>query len=589
MIPSLAAFLVLTIGPGLWLGRRLPVPGALRPSVIIAVSLGAVAAGAWSLYLAAAPLWLGWGLTAVSAVAASAARRDLGRLLRRPLARMQFIGFATVVIECLLLHAAVFSYHGGCWSGDWLEHYERSLFFLDRPDPLSAQFLVGTYSLPARPPAFNLLAGLLMAHGARDFAAYQVVATLLNCLACLPMWAIGIAFMRSVRVPRRHGLPAIVAATLLAPVFIQNAIFPWTKLFTAFFVLTGLALVAVRGPRASARLALAGGCFGLAISAHYSAAVYAVVAAGFLGAQVLRRRVSAPGLVAFGVAAAAATLPWLAYAATVFGWQAATSTTAVSDAARLTPFGNVVKVLLNIRDTLLPHFLRPRPPLVQELMEQTHPLAPLRDYWFLPLQQNFPWAAGTLAPLVAGWAWLAGGGVAKPGRGARDSVGLSGWYSIRDSLWAWVLLTGVPLGIAVHGGRDTLGLAHICLQPAVLVAIAWLVSRMPLVPAAVRVAAYAGSLFDAAVGIALQVILEHEPIGLVIRHEGGRTLFNNDVGLYAAATLNLSNKLHYRFPLLADQFGGSLPLGLGLTGLLVAFVVFVWQIEAARGRRAHAP
>jgi hypothetical protein len=66
-------------------------------------------------------------------------------------------------------------------------------------------------------------------------------------------------------------------------------------------------------------------------------------------------------------------------------------------------------------------------------------------------------------------------------------------------------------------------------------------------------------------------------------------LFNNDVGLYAAATLNLSNKLHYRFPLLADQFGGGLPLGLGLTGLLVAFVVFVWQIEAARGRRAHAP
>lgn len=494
MLVSTAAFLVLAIGPGLWLGRRLPLPAALRLPVIVAVSLGVTAAAAWGLYLTAAPLWMAWGVTAMAGAAAWAGRREFVRLLRRPLARMQFLGFALVAAECLLLHAAVFSYHGGCWSGDWLEHYERSLFFLDRPDPLTARFLVGSYSFPARPPAFNLLAGLLMAHGARSFAAYQIVATLLNCLACLPMWAIGIAFLRAVRVPRRHGLPALVAATLLAPVFVQNAIFPWTKLFTAFFVLTGLALVAARGSgsRSIVRMALAGGCLGLAVSAHYSAAVYALVAGGFLAGQVLRRRTGIRECLAFGAAAAAAALPWLTYAITVFGWEAATSTTAVSDAARLTPLDNAVKVLLNICDTLLPHFLRPRPPLVQQLMEQTHPLAPLRDYWFLPLQVNFPSAAGTLAPLVAGFAWLASRKAAHRGERAAGADAVSAettlWDLLCDSLWAWVMLAGVPLGIAVHGGRDTLGLAHVCLQPAVLVAIAWLTSRLPLLPVAMRAA-----------------------------------------------------------------------------------------------------
>ena len=52
------------------------------------------------------------------------------------------------------------NYSGALWSGDWLEHFQRSLFFLhhfpkDTP-------IYGEYLLPARPPMMNVLAAFFL-------------------------------------------------------------------------------------------------------------------------------------------------------------------------------------------------------------------------------------------------------------------------------------------------------------------------------------------------------------------------------------------------------------------------------------------
>lgn len=45
------------------------------------------------------------------------------------------------------------------WSGDWFEHYERTLLFLDQKPPTTL-FLDGWWTLPARGPLFNSVSAI---------------------------------------------------------------------------------------------------------------------------------------------------------------------------------------------------------------------------------------------------------------------------------------------------------------------------------------------------------------------------------------------------------------------------------------------
>jgi hypothetical protein len=77
-------------------------------------------------------------------------------------------------------------YGGVTWFGDWYEHYERSILFLDHLPP-ETRFHLGIWTLPARGPIFNATAAFFMRILGRDFASHQVFATGLNTLAILPM------------------------------------------------------------------------------------------------------------------------------------------------------------------------------------------------------------------------------------------------------------------------------------------------------------------------------------------------------------------------------------------------------------------
>lgn len=82
---------------------------------------------------------------------------------------------------------------------------------------------------------------------------------------------------------------------------------------------------------------LAGAFLGAGVAVHYSTAVYAVV-------------------LAFAIV--------------------------VADAAGMTLTENLWKIAFNCFDTLVPHFLRDRPPLIGELMAQPNGSAVMRDWWF---------------------------------------------------------------------------------------------------------------------------------------------------------------------------------------------------------------
>ena len=188
----------------------------------------------FSVYLSGLPAAAYYGVTAVASALALAGARDAWRLLRARRVRSALAAFGILVLWTLGLQAVIRHYSGGDWCCDWVEHYQRSLFFLERW-PRDFQF-IGRYPLTTRPPLMNLVTAYVLGNVGEAFALYQVVFSLLNLLVFFPccLFAVRLA-------PRVRHLPLLVAIFLaFNPMFFMNTTFAWTKVLTAFFVLLGL-------------------------------------------------------------------------------------------------------------------------------------------------------------------------------------------------------------------------------------------------------------------------------------------------------------------------------------------------------------
>lgn len=543
------------IGPGLLALPWTHVDDDEQLVVVVAVSLLSVFLAAFGIYLARLPVGSGWAVTAACLACVCFRWTAVLRLLAQPVVRAQLAGLALVLGHSLLLQASVRNYNGLLWVGDWYEHFERTMFFIERPDPVAARFLsavgaAGTsYTLTARPPMMNVLTAHVIAHGTPSFAAFQVASTWLNALACLPAMALAGRCASSFRIRPERRVLAAAAAIAVLPSFAENATFTWTKLLAAFYVLAAVLLVTRRDAASSPRrLALAGMLLGAGVAVHYSSAVYSLVLGVAVmvtaacrdlpaGRGTVRRRLAAACLAAaaFGTGQVVVLLPWLGFSWATFGLRGTlAANTAVTDAAGMTPMENLRKIALNCFDTLVPHFLRERPPLIAELMAQPNPSAAMRDWWFAPLQVNFPMAVGTVTQgVAAGIAlWLLAKSTAS--RGSRE----------RAAFWAWLFGAGFFLGVAVHGARDTIGLAHICLQPLIMTAAAAAVTVLPRLPWPMRVLALAGLAWDYLVGISLHFWLEHLPVEVfvVTQPDGSRAVFGEFFGIAGAAVSNAAMK-----------------------------------------------
>jgi len=148
----------------------------------------------------------------------------------------------------------------------------------------------------------------------------------------------------------------------------------------------------------------------------------------------------------------------------------------------------------NAIDTLVPHPFRPAP---LEIIRQPNRAGYWRDYAFLMYQTNLPVAMGAMGGLVVIILLL------------REAFGRRGGQKAQRRFWGLLLLFCVPLAIVVHGERDTFGVAHVTLQPIILLGVTFLAAAFPRLPKPARWFIVAGCVVDFAAGILLHFRIQN--------------------------------------------------------------------------------
>lgn len=438
------------------------------------------------------PVQLAWVVTAAGVLAAVVARGELRAVWADRTGREACLAWLALVGWLWLLCACLQNFSGGLWYWDWYEHYLRAQVFLLRGEP--PPLMVGISPLGSRPPLQNALTAQLLVHTGTWLGAYQLLTVALSSLAFLSA-AVWVERWRAA--PR--GLLWLLAGALAMNLStVQQALYPWTKLLCAAWVLLGLHLYlrALEGrawATTGAALALAA-----ATLVHYSAAPYVVLLVAHGGWILARRRWPRPAELKVALPAAGLVLlSWFGWAFLVLGPRGALlSNTTVQDSAKLGWAENLSKVGANLISSLVPLPLRAAFWLD---VSRAHGLALRRDQVFVSYLQNLPLMLGSVGMVAVGWLlW----------RGARRP---SGRWPDGPAFWGWFLPAVIALGIAVHGTEEALGVAHICLLPLALLGAARWVASWPELSRRWRVALALGLALDLAATL-LQAAVESVPV-----------------------------------------------------------------------------
>jgi hypothetical protein len=430
------------------------------------------------------------------------------------------------------------SYTGGGWAGDWLEHYNRARFLLNEL-PWDYAFL-NYYSFTARPPLANAVHAFFMGLGSSDFIHFQVVNVLGNSFVFFPVILIGRSLIQ--KDSQSGYVWPILLLLMVNPMFMQNMIYPWTRMICTFYVLMSVYffLRSQEVPDDSRYPLL--GFLGLAAGfvAHYSVGPYIV---GFVVLYFVARRTKLQTTLFWkqtliiGALSISTIGIWFLWAISNYGLSGTVATNSVViDTSQLSIVENLMKMLENIFNTLVPHPLRLNAPGAESLPNDT--LFFVRDYFFLIYQVSLIPAMGLVS-----WAVLL-----LQKRHFFSSNMRSG-FSSRTGWIAWLLIV-VVLGIAVHGDLDAYGLAHICLQPIVFLGLVLLASEMVVLSKKAMMLLIAGLACDFLLGIAIHLHLLHidpklfvpllsDPSAVrLIQDEFGIVAFNNFMAqLYMAEPL----------------------------------------------------
>jgi hypothetical protein len=464
-------------------GDRMPV----HPAPFVAVSLicGALAAACW---------------------------KDIGRLagarsVRRALAGLGFLSLWTAV-----LMAMIRNYSGALWFGDWMEHFHRSLFFLQH-FPADTAIFPG-YALPARPPMMNVLAGFFLAQTADRFEIFQAVFVFLNLLLFLPCCLIMPALGK--RAKRRTALLVLLFAT--SPVVMQNTTYTWTKAAAAFYVVLALWLY-LAGWRKNDRVRTTAAFVALAAGmlVHYSAGPYVVLLTLHYLIRVFPRRAEKWRELA-GIATACGLLlgTWLIWSMAVYGAHTTFASNTTVTSSQGYAGSNAGKIAANLYYSIVPIVVR-RPALLNRF-EQPNAAGKLRDQAFIFYQVNAIFGMGLVGgPLVL---WLAYRALRRnrqpaparpPARGKRPPRKVpppaARAYPERQ-FWLILIAGGLLLGIAVVGERDPLGVAHLTLLALQAVGLSMLAAVVPWRRRSLAILLLAGCTVDFSLGVLLHARVE---------------------------------------------------------------------------------
>ncbi|PYS37655.1 MAG: hypothetical protein DMG14_20495 [Acidobacteria bacterium] len=449
----LGLLIVCCFAPGFFFVRRLRLSPIEKLCASIGLSLILLYLDTWIVYLAAAgssgtrmpraPFALS---SAACVVLGVLAWKDLFRFVRLFRVKRALLGYGFLLLWTLVILAMIRVYSGGPWSGDWQEHFQRTLFFLQRL-PATTMF-AGVYQLPARPPLMNVLAAYFLAQTQDRFELFQILFTFLNLLIFLPCCLL-LPALGGVRRPRILPLVLLFA---LNPVVMQNATYSWTRGLTAFFVVLGIAFY-LRAWRKNDGLRMVAAFVSLAagILVHYSAGPYVL----FLTFHYLlwvfwRRPHKWKELAAIGTTSTVLLATWFAWAVVVYGEAALLSNTTITSTQRYQG-SNIAKVAANLFDSIVPVLVRDRS--LMNTFEQPNSIGRVRDVAFVSYQMNLVFAMGIIGGPVVLWLLF------------RRVRRRSPRHRLERLFWLALVLFSTVIGVAVVGERDPLGVAHGTLLP----------------------------------------------------------------------------------------------------------------------------
>lgn len=466
------------------------------------------------------------------------------------------------------LLALVRTYSGGGWAGDWAEHWQRAVFFLER-EPLTTRF-IGLYSLTARPPLVNLLVALGLEGSTSTFAHYQVFMTLFGTLVLLPAWILARRWSPAPETGRW-----VTLVLMLSPVVAQNLTFAWTKLPTAFFVLSAICvLLHPPGATGIGKAATAGVCLGLGMVSHYSAGPWAVAIVVAIAVGRWRDWRS-PALwretAVFGAAFALVMGGWLAWAGHHFGWAGALADNTSAQAWQAQ--SNLEKLAVigrNLFATLVPFPLRGEP--ADGLIVQASRLGRLRDVAFNVYQISLLPACGL------GGLWIFASRLTK-----KPSTTITPLVPrVPTSCFYVGVPAAIVLGIAVHAQPDAWGLAHICLQPLVVIGLAGVAATLAEAAAGARIIWAMFASVDVLLGIALHFGLQSWALARWIAPSGEGAEWLGALNRFALR--NAVDKARLQVKFFADEVGTSLP-----SAVLILLIVLGWVVIGQRKKLGRLP
>jgi hypothetical protein len=448
---------VCSFAPGFLVVRRWHWSGLEKLCGSVALSLVLLWLAAWGIYIFAAPAAY-FGLAAACGVAGIVGAKDAWRLFGGLRVRRAVGAYGLLLAWTLLVLAVIRNYSGALWSGDWLEHFQRTLFFLhhfakDTP-------IYGGYLLPARPPMMNVLAAFFLAVTQDRFEIFQFVFVFLNLLVFLPCC---LAIPVVARVHKVSLLP-LLGIFAMNPAVMQNATYTWTKMLTAFFVVLAVCLyLSGWRKRDAVRLTAAFVALAAGLLVHYSAGPYCVFFALHYLLVVFRHRPARwKELAAVAIVCGFLLFTWFGWSIAAYGAKATlTSNTSLTPTMQYQG-GNLAKIAGNVFDSIVPRISYD--PAQVHLFDQPYAPAVVRDNIFLLYQTNLILSMGLFGGPLVVWFVIAA---------FRSGKGLGGERNF------WLMLIGFSLlaGLAVVGERDYFGVAHLTLIPLELLGLTLLAAR----------------------------------------------------------------------------------------------------------------